>query len=114
MILDMIHPLPSARQVQIRETLRVHVLGDVSSRNSLGDATPQDDNSSPCLSAETRIRVTTRVDREKALESLDFTDQIDEIYTSRSTRVAGRQDDAIEIQPKFELLPRVVYRGSGD
>lgn len=41
--------------------------------------------------------------REGAGGSLDFTDQIDEIYASRSTTrlVAGQPDDAIEIQPNL-------------
>lgn len=53
---------------------------------------------------DTHTRVTTRDGREKAQGSLDFTDQIDEIYASRSMRVAGRQDDAIEIQPNLSFF----------
>lgn len=42
------------------------------------------------LCGDTRTQVTTRDNWEEALGSLDFTDQIDEIYAPGCTRAAGR------------------------
>lgn len=72
------------------------------------DAVLRADNSSPCLSSR-RHTHTSDDGRREVWEggrgSLDFTDQIDEIYASRSTwLVAGRQDDAIETQPNLSFL----------